>query len=166
MNDYYTETLITRTPTPAATLLPILSAALTVISAFSILLIGFLALVPFLLFCLITKYLFGIRHVEYEYLLADKQFSVDIIYNRQKRKKAANYSLEEIQVIAPESSDRIKEYDRQVKKTTDFSSGEQGKERYVLICQQKGICEKVIIEPDARMKSSFKMAAPRLFFER
>ena len=60
-----------------------------------------------------------------------------------RRKKAAEYTLEDIQVIAPENSGRIREYDNQVKKVSDYTSGDAEAVRYALIytkerCGRKG----------------------------
>ena len=62
-------------------------------------------------------------YIEYEYLYLDKTFSVDKITNKSKRKKIAEYSLENMEVLAPIGSHHLDSYEnRQGIKGMDFSS--------------------------------------------
>ena len=64
--------------------------------------------------------------IEYEYLYIDRQLTVDRIAGKSRRRRAAEYDMADVEAIAPMGSDRMKEFDRQVKSTVDFSSGADG----------------------------------------
>lgn len=159
-NDIYAECLVKKTTPKLGWLIKILLAAGILLSAFSIFYIGLFGFIAFLLVCLTGFYWMGKMNTEYEYLLADKQFSVDCIYNKSRRKKMAEYHMEEIMAIAPEHSEKIQNYERQVKKVTDISSGRHDANRYAFICQKSGVYEKVIFEPDDNLIHCFKLSAP------
>lgn len=134
-----------------------------VLAAVSTLIVGLLGFGAFVLMCLTAFYVTGRMNMEYEYLFAEGQFSVDCIYDRSRRKQAAEYSLEEIECICPAEGGSIREFEARIKRVSDFSSGRLGAERYALVVRRKGLCEKVIIEPDERMLKCLKNAAPRKF---
>ena len=157
LNESYAECLIKKKPPGPAPLIKILLAVGLLITAGSILLFG---LAGFIAYHTIQN-----LNVEYEYLLVDKIFSVDRILNKMRRKKAAEYTLEDIQVIAPENSGRIREYDNQVKKVSDYTSGDAGAVRYAFIYTKSGAGEKVLFEPDDKMLRCIKQMAPRKMFE-
>lgn len=164
LNESYAECLVRRKTPKAALLIKVLLAAVIVLSAASVLVIGPYGFLVFILCCVAAVKVIGNLHVEYEYLFVDRIFSVDRIYNQSRRKKAVEYALEDIQVIAPEGSGRVKEYDQQVRKVQDFTSGQEGK-HYALIYQKGGECIKVLFEPDEKMLRCFKMMAPGKILE-
>ena len=129
-------------------------------AAASILLLGPIGFILFLAMCIAALRVRERLNMEYEYLFVERQFSVDQIFNKSKRKKAAEYALEDIQLIAPVQAASLSGYDRQVKKESDFSSGRPEAEKYALIVQKSGTVEKVIFEPDEAMKKCLKSAAP------
>lgn len=159
MDDLYAECLVQKNSRPAA--LKILSLAGLFVSAVSIFYIGVYGCIIFGLMGALTYYIGGTMNIEYEYLLAGKQLSVDRIMNKSRRKKAAEYNMEDIQMIAPMTSDSLKEYERQIKKVTDFSSGRSEVRRYAFIHQIKGVNEKIIFEPDDNLLRCLRMVAPR-----
>lgn len=165
MNDIYAECLVSRGKEAKMTLLTIVTAIGAVMGAISILFSGLIGFAVFVVMGSLCFFSFQNRNVEFEYLMAGDEFSVDKILNKQRRKRAAAYSLNDIQAVAPEGSAKIKEFDRQVKQTLDYSSGNQGAGRYALIHQKAGSCVKIIIEPDEKMLRGFKMALPRKFME-
>lgn len=103
--------------------------------------------------------------IEYEYLYIDRQLTVDRIAGKSRRRRAAEYDMADVEVIAPMGSDRMKEFDRQVKSTVDFSSGADGARTYGIIHNRSGVCTRIIIEPDERMIRLMKQSLPRKFFE-
>lgn len=163
MNSLYAECLVKRKPQSPA--VKILLAAGFVFSLFLILFLGFYGGIAFVLMCAAAFYVQGTMNVEFEYLFAENQLAIDRIFNKSRRKKAAEYSIEDILAIAPEASGKIKDYDSQIKKTTDFSSGRQEARRYAFIYQKQGVCEKILFEPDDNLLRCLKMAAPRKMSE-
>lgn len=159
MNDLYAECLVKKKSQTAAA--KILLAVGLVLSALSVVVFGVYGCIIFLLMCGLAFYISSTMNVEYEYLFAEKQLSVDRIFNKSRRKKAADYNMEDIQTIAPITSEKVKDYERQIKKVTDFSSGRTQARRYAIIYQKQGVCEKVLFEPDDNLLHCIKMAAPR-----
>lgn len=160
MQDHFAECLVKREAPRNAALLKIAVVFGLAATAASIFLLGLIGFILFLAMCLAAMKVRDMLNVEYEYLFVERQFSVDQIFNKSKRKKAAEYALEEIQLIAPEKAASLRDYDRQVKKVSDFSSGGAAAQKYVLIVQQNGAVEKVVFEPDEAMKKCLKSAAP------
>lgn len=159
MNEQYAECLVKK-KTQAVQGYVILAVGL-LLSALSVLFLGVYGIVAAVLLCALSIYIGRTLNVEYEYLFAGNQLSVDRIFNKSRRKKAAEYNMEDIQVIAPVSSGSIKNFERQIKKVTDFSSGEKDKRQYAFIYQKQGVCEKIIFEPDDNLLRCLKMVAPR-----
>lgn len=165
MNDFYAECLVERGTQRKMTVAVIASAAGAALGAVSVLYIGPAGLAIFLVMGVLCFLSLRNRNVEFEYLLAGEEFSVDQILNKSGRKNMLTYLLNDIQAVAPENSAKIKEFDRQVKQTKDYSSGRPDALRYVLIHQKSGNCEKIIIEPDDKLLRCFKMALPRKFIK-
>lgn len=166
MNNSYTECLVKGRTQPSMTLLAagsVIGAAASVCAIFFVGLWGFAA---FVLMCFLCGYALRHRNVEYEYLFAGNEFTVDCIYNRKSRKKMAEYTMEDIKLIAPEQAEQVKGYEHGLRKTRDFSSGSRDSRCYALICQKAGQSEKLIIEPDEKLLHSFKMTAPGKFIDR
>lgn len=159
--DSYAECLVERKKPAAAALIQILLVMGILLSAGSILLIGLMGFLICVLMCLLARRVWEGLHLEYEYLFVERKFSVDRIYNKSRRKHAAEYALEDIEMIGPEHSEPLREWESRVKKTEDFTSGQDGRFRYALIHQTGGMCTKVLFEPDENMLHCMRMAAPR-----
>lgn len=160
IQDHYVECLVKRKTPSYAAVLKLGTALGLAAAAVSILRLGLIGFILFLIMCIAARKVRDHLNVEYEYLFVERHFSVDQIFNKSKRRKAAEYALEDIQLIAPLSAASLRDYDRQVKKVSDFSSRRPGAERYALIVQRSGRMEKVIFEPDEAMKKYLKSAAP------
>lgn len=163
--DSYAECLVKRKTPACAPAVKALLAAGIVLSAGSIFFIGLYGFAALVLLCAAVPYVLGRMNVEYEYLAAEQQFSVDRILNKSRRKHETEYSMEEILAIAPEHSGTIKDLEHRIGKVSDFSSGNPEGRRYALVGQKNGVCEKVIFEPDEQMLRCLKNAAPRKFSE-
>lgn len=165
LSDNYAECLVQKKTPGSALMIKILMAAGFLLTAGSIVRFGLFGFIAFVAMCALAYYTMQNLKLEYEYLLVDKVFSVDKILNKTRRKKAAEYPLEDIQVIAPEHSGRIKDYDHQVKKVSDYTSGNQGAARYAFFYTKSGEGEKVLFEPDEKMMRCFRQMAPGKTFE-
>jgi hypothetical protein len=86
---------------------------------------------------------------EYEYTLLNHDMDVDVIYNRQKRKRILSFDFQKAEIIAPRKSPRLNSYN--IEKTYDFSSTDPDEKAFAIIIQhdQKRTC--IIIEPDQGM---------------
>lgn len=165
LNENYAECLVKKKSPVPVMLIRVLFAVGLILTAASVLRIGLFGFIAFVTMCYFAYHTIQRLNVEYEYLLVDKVFTVDRILNRTKRKKTAEYTLEDVQVIAPENSGRIKEFESQVKKVADFTSGKHGQLRYAFIYTKSGVSEKVLFEPDDKMLRCFKQMAPGKLYE-
>ncbi len=102
--------------------------------------------------------------IEYEYLYLDKEVSIDKIMAKSRRRKVASYNIERMEIIAPINSRHMDGYrNRTVKKTFDYSSGNEGSpdKRYVMIYEGN---VQVIWEPNEDMLKAIRSVAPRKVF--
>ena len=100
-------------------------------------------------------------YVEYEYLYCDRELTVDRILNRAKRKKVANYSVERMELIAPERSHKLDSYkNNRAYKDVDYASGEEHprEKRYMMCYDGK---ERVLLEPGEEIIKAIRNIAPR-----
>lgn len=165
LNESYAECLVKKKTPGSSVIVKILLAVGILLTAASILWIGLFGFLAFIGMCAFAYHMVQNMNVEFEYLLVDRTFSVDRIFSKTRRKKAAEYTLEDIQVIAPVTSGHIKEYEHQVKKVTDYTSGDPGAVRYAFIYTKSGAGEKVLFEPDEKMVRCFRQMAPRKMHE-
>ena len=104
-------------------------------------------------------------YIEYEYLYLDKTFSVDKITNKSKRKKIAEYSLENMEVLAPIGSHHLDSYDnRPGMKGLDFSSRQPDANLYIMIVKNGSTLYKLMIECNDDLYNQIRQIAPRKVF--
>lgn len=160
MNESYAEYLIKRkTPAISYVLMAVTGAA----AAVSFLLAmagGLLFLAVFALAAFAAWLSWRNLRIEFEYLYVDRQFSVDRIAGQAKRKNIYECNMEEIQMIAPESSGELKNY-KISGKALDFTSHIPGKKVYGMVVQKKGENQKLLIEADEKLLHCFRQTAPR-----
>ncbi|MBD5453704.1 MAG: hypothetical protein HDR30_05210 [Lachnospiraceae bacterium] len=100
--------------------------------------------------------------IEYEYLYLDKEISIDKVLAKSRRKKAAVYSIEKMEVLAPVKSYHLDAFRNRELKTVDYSSGEaDDKNKYMMVYEGN---VKVILEPNAEMVKAIQAVAPRKVF--
>ncbi|MCM1126361.1 MAG: DUF6106 family protein [Lachnospiraceae bacterium] len=163
MNETYVEWLVKRKTPAYMSLLKFL----TIILAVCFILLG-LFLIP----AMIVGILFGVAayfvnlnaDLEYEYLYVDKELTVDKVLAKSKRKRAAVFDIEKMEILAPIKSWHLDNYKNRTDKTVDYSSGEekQPDRRYVFYYDGQ---KKVIIEPNEEMIQAITMVAPRKVFK-
>lgn len=162
MNDSYREILIQRETPAVNRLLKGALIGLTVVG-----LVGGILLMPLLL---IVGIAFGVAsffviprlEVEYEYLYVNGELDIDAIYSRQKRKKVGSYSMEELEVLAPEKSHALDSYlNRSGVKVKDFSSGDGQTKCYVLVFNKEKGQEIIKVELDEAIINDIRRLAPR-----
>lgn len=111
-------------------------------------------------------FVFSGMNVEYEYLFVNGQLTIDKITAKSKRKNMAEYDMADLAAAGPLNSDKIRDYERQIKKTEDYTSGKKDAPKYALIYQKGSQCTRVLIEPNDKMLHCFKMAAPSKVVDR
>lgn len=167
MNESYVELLVKRKRQIGTLIGQIFLIVLSFISAF-------LFLLTMSIFLLLATLIFGglayllkyNGNVEYEYLLLDKELSIDKIKCQSGRKKAAEYDLTNLELLAPVSSHRMDAYrERRDIKTKDFSTGERDGAPYALIIRTGGALERVLIECNDDLLDHISRFAPRKVFK-
>lgn len=164
MSETYVELLVARKPSVLMRFIKMLLIMLTVVFA----LIGFLT--PFGVGMLIAIVLGGCAYfahmnaeIEYEYLYLDRELSIDKVLAKSRRKKAGNYSLEQMEIFAPLNSHRLDSYKNRQMKTVDYSSGiaAQPERCYMMVWNGD---TKIILEPNTEMVKAIQSIAPRKVF--
>ena len=93
--------------------------------------------------------------------VVEKTMYIDKIMKKSKRKRMGEYDLTKTEVMAPEGSSYIKEYDNRNLKCTDFSSLIPENKKYVLIIMDGNEMVKLVLEPDERMLKELRDIIPR-----
>ncbi|MCR4762344.1 MAG: hypothetical protein K5696_02335 [Lachnospiraceae bacterium] len=100
--------------------------------------------------------------VEYEYQYIEKELSVDVIFNKSRRKHVASYDIDKMEIFAPIHSHHLDEYKSRQLTTKDYAAGEdQPDPRYVMIMEGK---ERLILEPSEGFVRAVRNVAPRKVF--
>ena len=102
---------------------------------------------------------------EYEYLLLNKELSIDKIIDKSKRKKVAEYDLNNMEIMCPASSHELDSYKNKNTPSKDFSSGRADSKPYVIVYHESKGDELVYIEPDDEMMKVIKTLCPRKVVE-
>lgn len=98
--------------------------------------------------CIVACVVFFPRlNVEFEYLFVAGELSIDCIYAKKSRKNAANYPMNDVELISDEKNDRLSMYNNINRRVVDFSSGAEGAKRYVIVCRVNGGLDYAIVEP-------------------
>lgn len=160
MNDIYIEWLVERKPNPMAGVIRIAAYIFTGVFAAAGLLIAPQLLVLAVAMGILDYIFLPRLNVEYEYLYMQRSLTVDCIFSKEKRKNAAEYDLDKMEVFAEEGSDKLSGYKNRNLTTRDFSSGYPDRKRYVMIVSAGKELEKVILEPDQRIVDAVKMIYP------
>ncbi len=163
MGDTYREILIKKEKSPAAGLL---RGALIVVNALvfaaGILLHPLFLLVGVVLAAVLVLLVFPRFDVEYEYLYVNGSFDIDVIYARQKRKKAASYDLNDMEFLAPAQSHALDSYKNGGDiKLRDFTSGNPEVKSYILVFNREKQRELVKMELDDEVIRDIRRLAPR-----
>lgn len=161
MDEYYVEQIVEKTPTffskSIKVVIWIVAALLFVLGLF---MFGFVAILLAVLVGVIGVIISPYLNVEYEYLYLCRELSVDRIFNKERRKKAANFALDKMEIMAPKDSHSLDSYLGRVAKSYDFTSGTAEARVYVIILNDNGI-KSVLFEPDAAMLKAIKDNFPR-----
>ncbi len=161
MSDLYREILVPR-KTPLKNKLA--KAGLVILTV-----LGFLAgmvFIPLMLLGLAgiaaCVFLMPRLEVEYEYLYVNGDLDIDAIYSRQKRKRIAEYHVEELEILAPEKSHALDSYRNKAGiKVRDFTSGDPNKKAYAMVMNMEKGQELVKVEIDEVVLGDLRRLAPR-----
>lgn len=105
-------------------------------------------------------------NIEYEYLYLDKQFSVDKIHNRRKRKKVAEYNLEtELEVMAPKGSHQLDYMKERVSRVKNYTSGSAEAQVYEMVVHVGNELWLIAIEMTDELYMQMHTSFPRKVFK-
>lgn len=102
--------------------------------------------------------------VEYEYLILNKEISVDKIFGQSKRKNSEVLELGRIEILAPATSHELDNYHHNKVKTTDYSAGADldGMKLYEMYYEGN---RRILLNLDAESVKMIKNYAPRKVFD-
>ena len=164
MNDTYVECLVARKPKPYETLLKGLSWGFTVLFVLAALFFLPVLFIGAVIMLLVDFFLLPRLSVEYEYLYVSKSIEIDSIYSREKRRKTAEYDLEQMEIFAEEGAYQLDEYKNMKTADRDYTSREDGIKAWVLIVRSGQEVERVRLEPNEEMVKAVRSVYPRKVF--
>jgi len=104
------------------------------------------------------------RNLEYDYLLVGGDLDVDKVINKSRRARVISVRRREIEIMAPEGSDKLDPAWKDLPKV-DVTSGYNPEAVYVLIINS-GERKAVMFEPTEKMKEQLRLKLPgKVFFE-
>ncbi len=164
MEDLYVECLVARKPRPYETLLKGLAWGFTVLFAVAGLIFLPVLLVGAVILVLIDFFALPRLSVEYEYLYVSRSIQIDSIYSKEKRRKTAEYELEQMEIFAEESAWQLDEYKNMQTVDKDYTSGEDGISAWILIVHNGQEIHRVRLEPNEEMVKAVRSVYPRKVF--
>ena len=93
-----------------------------------------------------------------------RSLSIDRIFSKEKRKKAAEYDLDKMEIFAEEGAWQLDQYKNMTLKTLDFTSGYPDRRRFVMVIREPGEGLKVLLESDQKIVDAVKQIYPSKVF--
>ena len=164
MNDAYYELLVARKHRSTDTLIKAVTIAAIVFLVLASPIFGILSLLLAVVLGFLAYFLIFPRlSIEYEYSLLNHDMEIDIIYNKNKRKKLINLDLKDAEIIAPYGSHRL-DYYRSLK-PQDYSAQDEDQKPYAIIIPNNQQTACILIQPDDVMIERMANSLPRTFFK-
>jgi hypothetical protein len=160
MNQLYAEAGVKRKETTKSMLLRTLLVMGIVIGVLLILVGSYIGIAGIVLVAVMI-FLFPKLNIEYEYVFVDGQIDFDRISGKAKRKTMLRIDLEEVEIIAPEGSHALDNYNNVSLEKKDFSSGDKTVKSYIIIANKEGKKLRIAFEPTEKMLSMIRQKSPR-----
>ena len=165
MDDIYVECLVAKRPKTYETVVKGVAYGATAL--FLILgLMNLIFLIGFGIMLFVDFLALPRLSVEYEYLYVSRSLQIDSIYSKEKRKKNAEYDLEQMEIFAAEGAWQLDEYKNMQTVSRDFSSGEEDAKIWILIVHNGQSIDRVRLEPDEDMVKAIRQVYPRKVFDK
>lgn len=163
MNDVYVECLTEAKASATVRFFKGLLGFLAVFSVFAVFLVSPVFLLLAVIFGVGAYFVNMFADIEYEYLYVEKELTIDRIYGKSRRKKADEFQIDRMEILAPIHSYHLDNYKNRKVVVKDYSIGEelQPDLRYAMY-YEGGV--KVILSPSEEMVKAIKMVAPRKVF--
>lgn len=162
MSDTYKELLVKKTKNTGGNIAKVVCMVLTIVCVLLGLFYNIL-LIPAILFGVLTYFVSLHSNLEYEYLYLDKELTVDKIMAQTKRKTANVFSLEKMEILAPEGSYRLDEFKNKNYKVLDYSGEGAFEKTESYVMYYSGEC-KVCLSLTPEFVSAVYTGAPRKVF--
>ena len=166
MNDLYQEILVKQKKNSAASLIRAALIAATAVFALGAFFMHPVFLLPALALGILCWFYSSRTDREYEYLYVNGDFDIDVIYNRQKRKRVGSYDVNSMIVFAPERSHELDPYRKKPGMTLkDYSSKEGSSKVWCGVYSVDKGEEMVLLElEDDSIVKDLRRYAPRKVF--
>lgn len=162
MGETYAEAGVSRLPTAKTYLIKFLLVLLTLACMFLTLTVS-IALFTFVLVCIVAiSFIFPKLNVEYEYVYCDGQIDFDRISGKAKRKRLLRIDMEQVEIVAPETSHALDSYRNNKSYTLkNFSSLKKDAKPYAIYTISGDSRYKILFEPSEKMLDCMRYKAPR-----
>lgn len=162
--DTYVEWLVEKKPNPFNSVIRIACYALTGIFLLS----GLFIFAPLILggiLMIIADIIFlPMLDVEYEYLFLQRSLTIDRIFSKEKRKKAAEYELDKMEFFAEEGTEEFNRYKDSPGRSVNFTSGYDDRRIFALVIHDRDAIIRVLLEPDDKTVEAIKQLYPSKVF--
>lgn len=120
-----------------------------------------------ILLCVLISKITSMCDEEYEYIFLNGDMDFAKIVGKKKRVEIMSVSMDEVELVAPLSSDKLLPYDRREPGrylARDFSSAfPNHRERmYVIICKSENQTYRIVFEPNEKLLDAMWQMAPRI----
>ncbi len=166
MDDLYVECLVERKPNPAQALIKGLVYGLTVISLFAGVALSPVFFIAGIGLILVIWLVLPMLNLEFEYLYVSKSLTVDKIFSKEKRKKAAEYDLEKMEIFAEKGAYQLDEYKNIKTVDRDYTSHIADRPVWILIVRNGNDVERLYLEPNEKLIDAMKSQFPRKTFSK
>lgn len=162
MGETYAEAGVSRLPTAKTYLIKFLLVVLTLASMFLALTVS-TALFTLVIVCIVAiSFIFPRLNVEYEYVYCDGQIDFDRISGKAKRKRLLRIDMEQVEIVAPETSHALDSYrNNQSYTLKNFSSLKKDAKPYAIYTISGESRYKILFEPSEKLLECMRYKAPR-----
>ena len=159
MKDLYVEQIVNANRDEKTAGLQKLCIALAALFAAIALLIHIGAIILCVAAAIAAGYLGNKQSFEYEYVFVNGQLDVDVV-KTNRRKRLAEYQMEQLVCMVPVDSPRIEGYKNNCKKHIKAFTGSTKQPVYALLFKGDDGYVRVDVEPEEELMKAFKLTAP------
>jgi uncharacterized membrane protein YraQ (UPF0718 family) len=162
MGETYAEAGVSRLPTAKTYFIKFLLIVITLTCTLLTVSVSFV-LFTFVLICIMAiAFIFPKLNVEYEYVYCDGQIDFDRITGKAKRKRMLRIDMEQVEIVAPETSHALDSYRNNSSYVLkNFSSLRKDVNPYVIYYISGEARYKILFEPSEKMLECMRYKAPR-----
>jgi hypothetical protein len=162
MGDVFKEQLIKAEQTTKDKILRGLVIAATVLISLVALALGGAFVGPLIILAVIWGciYVQAMFKKEYEYSLTNEELDIDVIYNKERRKRLTSVNLKNMNIMASIKDERHKDSILRAQHTMDASDGKETNDTYVIVASTSKGLTRILITPNEQMLGLMYKQAP------